>query len=274
MTKIEHAPIAQHPTETRFSALSQRLNNALFPEVKQLFNSLPIDVQIEFKMGLDKVNRGNFFRVRGFPNAQRFRETDYEHTIAGEERLFSYFNIYPKLGETVNRSETQVAYGIHDSGEIHPTIGDVDPFGRTSRDEKRKRLEPWAAKKFILSKIPDEKIKEDVLFLYERYQENNPKDLEIQLARYIDKSQGTVDPARLVFNMKNATEEQKRKITEHLWFMIPRMVEPAINLLTYLPTEESREAIRRIVLADLGELKKYGPREVIETFEQGFSNAA
>lgn len=262
------------PPPSRLQLLSRRLSGSLSPEAKQFYeNNIPQDLRSGFEEGLDRIKRGAFFLSEGFPNAEEFQETDLEHIVAGEETIKIHMETYPILRSYINPTETQLIYGVHDCGEIHPSIGDVQPFNRTGRDERRKRLEPFAARTLML-RIPNPRAQEEIRLMYDRFIENHPRDLEVQLARYIDKAQGTVDPAGLVFKMEGATDEQKKKITQHMWHMIPRMVEPALNLLTYLPTEEAREAVRRIVLEDLSQLKQHGPEEVLETFEKGFSPAA
>jgi len=260
-----------HPSS--FHELSSRFRNSLFPEARQFYESIPEGLRDQYERGLYRVQRGGFFIAQGFPNAKDFNETDLEHVVLGEERIKNSMETYPVLQKYINRADTQVAFGGHDSGETHLRINDVPPFGRTPREEIVKRLEPWAAH-LVIAKIPNPRVREETLLLYDRYIENDPKDLEIQFARYTDRAQGTIDPARLVFKINGATREQRRKVTEHLWIMVARMVEPAINLITYLPTEEAREAVKEIVFTDLAELKKYGPMQVPETFEKGFSKSA
>lgn len=256
------------------AALPLHLLDVLLPGVKIRYNAaLSANKQDQYERGLHSIIRQETMRSKGFPLSPDKTESDLEHTYAGLVMAMDYLSQYPILGNYINFEEVQTMYIMHDAGEI--IVGDVSPVDRTLKEEQRKRLEPYLAKRRIFSQIPDPFQRDTAIAYFNRYQRNDPNDLEVQMTRFIDKAQGTTRVAHEAFNLYAVqSDEVKKDIALHLWSTLPRMIEPAINLLVGLENRQAKQAIAEITLGELKELEKYGPKEVARTYMRAIESIA
>lgn len=266
-------PVA--PRERRQPPLPVRFSDALLPKAQEFYDSvLPRPLQQRYERANTTVIRMKSLREKGFPIPPDFQESNLEHIVSSMHMAREYQESHPALGHVIDFDTVQILLGMHDSGELAQDIGDVNPLYRTHRDEARKRYEPIAAKKAILSQIPDPQAREQVIALYDRYIADDPNDLEVQMAHFIDKAQGTTRVAEVAFNQHRAENPQQvGAIETHLWKTIPRMMTPAMHLMVALPEQEHRAAMREIVMGELELLGKYAPAHVPQTFQKGLSAA-
>lgn len=251
--------------------LPVRFKDVLLPDAQKFYDwVLTPQLQYQYENALHGVKRMKGIRDKGFPLPEGFSESNQEHVVDAMRMAREYSLGYPDISRAIRFGRVQILLGVHDSGELAEKVGDVQPTNRSRRDEARKRLEPIAARKAVISQVPNSHAKTEVQKHYSRYQLNNPYDLEVQMARFIDKAQGTTRVAHIAFNAENVTDDTTlNRMRLHLWETVPRMMEPASHLLVGLLTREARENMRQILMNELGLLEKYGPSEVARAYMRG-----
>ena len=255
--------------EQKQLGLSVNFYANLLPEAAVIYAArVPKKARQAHEKRQDGVMRMGGMVMKGLIDPKEATESNLQHYDASFGMALEYKRDYPVLENSVDWVLVQQFSGLHDTGEMCPIIADVPVTNRSHRDEARKRLEPKVAKRIIEEYIPDPEDQLYWLGLYDRYQANRPEDISVQMARFIDKAQGTTRVADKVFNIHAPGGDEKRgKIAEHLWLTVPRMLEPATNLMVHLPTVAERSAMKDILLGELKLLAQHGPPEVAETFK-------
>lgn len=242
------------------------VSETLLPDAQHFYDwVLPPELQRKYEDLNDGIVRMGGLRENGFV-PEGFRETNLDHIINLLEMAREYKERCPALDERVNFAEAQKIILLHDAGEL--VVGDIKPVGRSPREERLKIVEPYLAKKCVFSEIPNQEARSCVIGLYNAYIENDPENLTVQMAHFIDKAQGTTRVAEIVFNVYRM-QEKATQIGLHLWMTVSKMMAPAINLLTNLETREERGAMREIILGEIRLLEKYAPKYVGVAFRMG-----
>jgi 5'-deoxynucleotidase YfbR-like HD superfamily hydrolase len=240
-------------------------SGVLLPKALEFYTStLTTELQQIYEAGNNAVIRMEGLRAQGFV-PEGVLESNHDHIMQSLEMAKEYKEKYPQLGEVIDFEIIQIMILMHDCGEF--VIGDIQPVERSKKQERLKAIESFVAQKKVLALIPDKKMREEAIELYRRYNRNDPKDSEVQMARFIDKAQGTTRVAETVFNVRE-NPDKAIVIANHLWQTVPRMMEPANNLLYYLD-EKNSNALQSIIDYELGLLGRFGPRYVATTFMNG-----
>lgn len=248
--------------------LPVRLSGALLPDTQNFYDSVLTSAQqLQYEKRLHGVTRMKKLRDMGLV-PEGFSESNLEHThdVLAKERDWS--EKYPSLNTYM--VDAQRGTIVHDSGEIHPLIGDVQPTGRTIEDERKKRLEPFAARLMMGNFIQNPQALELVRVAYDKYQANRIDDVATQIARFADKAQGTVDHADKLFN-KYRHPDKVDIISAHLIHTIPQMLIPAMNIFVGLGERQARLEVRDMILEEFSTLAKYAPRNIVNSFRNGFA---
>ncbi|MBP6913485.1 MAG: hypothetical protein KBC00_02660 [Candidatus Levybacteria bacterium] len=262
-----------HPkkNEARSLNLLAHFKEPLLPASLDRFNKLTIEEQRIYIAAMGGVERMKSIREQGFPIPRDFKETNLDHVQDALGIAREYYEKFPRLSEFIEFPVVQDDLIVHDIAESNIAIDDRTPVNRTAQDEKAKRLEPYAGIRF-LRRISDPEQREYWKDIYVKHNLKDPNNLNVQMAVFIDKAQGTTRAAEIAFNTHNVSDEATFiKMRLHLWETIPRMMEPAMNLLIGLPTQESREDMRKIVMHELGFLERYGPKDIVRTIKKGFA---
>lgn len=251
------------------------LRDPLLPPALSRYDALGSDIQEAHAQMLSGVKRMGTARKKGFLIDPSFIETNREHVGTSLEMALEYSDNYPILNDYIRFDGVQTMLLHHDDGEGVPSIGDVPVVDRTEADERRKKLEHRAAGMYVFSHIPDPDARKVVKSHYKVYAANDPKNLDVQMTRFIDKAQGTTRAAEIAFNVEEhinrGNTETAEKIREHLFNTIPRMMEPAVNLLTYLPEQRAREAMREIIFHEFSRLEQVGASDIVQPFNKRVS---
>lgn len=247
------------------------LNDELLPPAQRWIDWVFTPAQQrQIEEGLHGVVRMEGIRDKGFPMPPGFKQTNLQHegNILHDARVLNQTT--SELPKYIDFSKVQIfGYG-HDIPEFLVGVGDVQPTDRTKRDWARKRLEHKAAKNFLIPQIQDPEARADALRRYNEYIGGYPDNLEVQMAKYLDQRDGTITYAHIIFNRHSVTSpEILGRMKDHLWQTTYKLVVPAINLLTALPTQAAREEMRDIVIADLKTLEKFGPPEIARSWIKG-----
>jgi 5'-deoxynucleotidase YfbR-like HD superfamily hydrolase len=240
-------------------------SGALLPKALAFYAStLSTELQQVYEAGNNAVIRMEGLRAQGFV-PEGVEESNHDHIMQSLEMAKEYKEKYFQLGEEIDFELVQIMILMHDCGEF--VIGDIKPVDRSKKEERLKAIESFVAQKKVLALIPDKEMRSKTIETYRRYNRNDPKDSEVQMARFIDKAQGTTRVAEAVFNVRE-NPNKAIVIANHLWQTVPRMMEPANNLLYYLDGENSI-AMQAIIDYELGLLGRFGPRHVATTFMNG-----
>ncbi|MGE5041562.1 MAG: HD domain-containing protein [Candidatus Levyibacteriota bacterium] len=237
----------------------------LLPQALEFFNRFQPSEQKLFAASMAGVVRMKGLREKKFPIPEDFIETNLDHVRSLMEIAYEYHATYPELREHIDFNSVQKKLLVHDIGEAHPVIGDRPPVGRTQEDEQAKRLEPYAGVR-ILRNISDPELREETISHYKEYSSKDPHNIEVQMAAFIDKVQGTVRVAHIAFNLEKANPETQKSIREHLWATVIQMQDHMDRLLVLLPTQEAREAMYRLGQREFAIFKQYAPPEIAKTY--------
>ncbi len=232
-----------------------------------------------YERELSRVQRMELIREEGFLAAHpEHSETDLDHYIESLDMASEYKAHYPALEIAgINWDMVHIFTTSHDCGELADKVGDVRPVKRTRKDEARKRLEPKAARIAILSMIPDPIFRRDVsedYNYYVNYAKNRikgaPIDINVEMARFIDKAQGIARSAEIAFNVGTVDFETAQRMAVHLLGTendvgtVRGMIDPALELIAALPTHEARQAMKEILKGELELIGKFAPSQVYE----------
>lgn len=264
--------LSRNRKNVEFLASLPNKQDHLLPEAKEFNNRFTQEELLLFRAGMAMVPRMGSLKEQGFPIPEGFVETNLEHIRDAEGIAKEYHDEYPILRDFINFGRVQIKLKLHDIGEANVAVNDRPPIGRTAQDEKAKRVEPYAGVR-ILRNISDPVLRQEAIQHYLEHTSKDPNNLEVQMAAFIDKVQGTVRAAQVAFNIEGVDEHTKNMIRNHLWQTVPRMQEHLSRLLVLLPTQEAREAICEIGKKEFAILEKYGPPEVAKTYSAGLDNA-
>ncbi len=257
-----------HKERLHSRELPVRLSGVLLPPAQEFYDkALTPPQQLQYERALHGVQRMKGLRDKGFV-PEGFGESNLEHTYAALRKVRNWEDTYPSL--SLYMVDAQKGLITHDSGEIHPLIDDVQPTDRTPEEERRKRLEPFAARTMMNFFIPDPGARQSVREVYDRYQANKIEDVPTQIARFADKAQGTVDHAHKVFNV-HVNPDRADIISAHLIHTISLMIVPAMNIFVGLDGQEARREARDLILNEFDKLSRYGPKNIVESFRKGFA---
>lgn len=242
-----------------------RLEAYLFPEVRIDFRAAGDKEDLEAYLSeLGSVKRMLLLQKIGAPITDETRQRNDGHVrnlVQDAKQIGTSTIDLPKF---IDFSDVQRLNMVHDVGELDHYPNDVSPYNRTKRDVARKRHEPRVAHK-ILRRIINPRIKEKALELYDRYQVDDPKDLTVQMARYLDKKDGTITYAHVLFNMAELSDpKDATRLDHHLWQTIGQYMKPVINLLMNLPTNAARQEMYELARSDLQKLYDLGNVDVAE----------
>lgn len=269
----------QSPEKSPEAGLPVRISDALLPETKVWYDLLQPDLQDAYEQELHTIDRMGALReklrtvaatdmsISHMPETiPPGTETNLHHVYETEALAAGVAKGYPALAEHINFVDVQKIILGHDVGEIGVDDQPALKADMTPEQRRRKNLEPWFGRN-ILEKIPDPTLREEALTFYSRYQEKNPRDMEVQMAQFLDKAQGTTSIAHASRGFLR--DPQKSEIVHnHLVQTLPNMLSSYGNLLVYLPTEEARESIKQIMDSVISQIEAFGHTEAAANFNK------
>lgn len=241
-----------------------RIAGALFPEVQNFYNDvLSASQQTVLEKGFHKVLRmGEVVEKEDIPIQNR--ESDLEHIIAACEMTRDLHTRFPVLRGPLSFSRIQRLLLVHDLGEL--VVGDMPTRHKTPEQQGMKDREPTEGRR-VINRIKDPNARAEVRTLYDSYISNDQNDVDVQMARLIDKMQGLRGIASRTAPLLD-DKEVKRKMREHLIETIPGAMEPVLRLTVLLPEQNQREAIEQIANEELARVEEAGHSEAVAEFRK------
>ncbi len=240
----------------------------LLPEALDFVNRFSPSEHLLFKAGMASIVRMQYVRDHGFPIPDGYIETNLDHTYSAEEIAREYHDQYPALRDSVNFAHVQKMLRVHDIGEAHVAIGDRPPADRTEEDEHAKRLEPLAGER-LLNHIQDSGLREETIGYYREVTSKDKNNIDVQMAAFIDKVQGTLRVADVLFKMDDVDNRTQALIRAHLWEVLPKIQDHFSRVMVLLSDQDAREAMHEIGKKEFAMLSTYGPKEVAKAALQG-----
>lgn len=243
-----------------------KLEPILLPDAKRAFTSAgDKSFRNEFVRTLGKVQRMKLLEEIGLmlPGVRRQYNDEHTYDICADALRIN--NTTKELPKWIDFARVQLGAIVHDIGESNDAVSDVQPYNRTKKDEAKKRLEPWAGR-MVIYKIPNPKVRELALGVYREHIEDDPRNLNVQMTRYLDKRDGTITYAEAIFNLNEVADpEVAKKMTNHLWHTVGEFMKPVHNLMRNLPTPEAKKEMAELVKTDLLKLQDLGHTVVIDS---------
>lgn len=233
------------------------VNKPLKIQLQDMFNA---EIREAYEETLYQVKRWSHSST--LPIRPGFKESNLEHT-AGMLDILNEWNSkhFKYLPARIDYRQTALMIIMHDSGEA--IVGDAPSQGPLRESPfwvRRKRQEPKMAQRYILSLIPDEKVRQEMEDLYHRFEKQNPNDLEALATRFLDKIQGTTRTGpKYIFDYKAAgLEKPSPDTTKHVRESLRIATAAAINLHKALPVNEAREELRFFAILEIAEFEQIG----------------
>lgn len=180
-----------------------------------------------YQQALSKIPR---WRRIGIPH-RRYSENDWQHTQRMHHKAQAIERFFPKIHHLINWMAVNRMIYLHDAGEIG--AGDVGTTEKRLKQRKPIQEQKQAAfmEEELLPGISHDHGQILAEMHYQRYEDNNEDDLEAQLVRYCDKSQGNTTATRHVYNYKKmALEFPPEQIRLHMENSLEKALKPLLNM--------------------------------------------
>lgn len=246
------------------------VSDSLRAEVSDNF-PLPLRTPLEHSLHTEKrwgENSPYYGDISHLPKKPGFSESVLEHTCG-------MLSIHNKLQEDtglpgeINFRTGAYQIGFHDSGEA--ITHDAPSFGPARYLPywvKSKRLEPLAAKKFIIARIPDLGVRGEITHFYDRYIEQNPNDKESLYVRLLDKVQATRVGINNVFDYQAVGwANPPDKLVEHISCSLDKLADATLKLVRILSTE-NRLAVINFIAAEIDGYQRIGFGELARVAQE------